>query len=109
MFDLKGSKEIYNKGNIKQIIIDKDSITISFEEGYEDKDGNFVLCGSLVAGGGNSLCDDAGIQYILTAVGYLQLSFFGISRYTKICLDQTFFTDKRYCLSFANLIRNSHS
>jgi len=46
MFDLKGSKEIYNKGNIKQIIIDKDSITISFEEGYEDKDGNFVPVGS---------------------------------------------------------------
>jgi len=34
MFDIKGSKLIYNKAEIERIIIEADNVTIAFREGY---------------------------------------------------------------------------
>ena len=49
MFELKGSKSKFVRGEIEKIIIEKDNITIAFKEGYEeertekDKDGKDMI------------------------------------------------------------------
>jgi len=45
MFDIKGSKLIYNKAEIESIIIEADNVTIAFREGYAEND-KFVGVGS---------------------------------------------------------------
>ncbi len=45
MFDIKGSKSIYNKAEIERIIIEKDNVTIAFKEGYAEDD-KFIGVGS---------------------------------------------------------------
>lgn len=47
MVDIIGSKSIYNKGKIDKVIIDANTVTISFFEGYSDPDTNeFISIGS---------------------------------------------------------------
>ena len=45
MFDISGSKSIFNKAEIVRVIFEGSSITIEFQEGYEE-DGNFVSVGT---------------------------------------------------------------
>lgn len=44
MFDLNGSKSIYNKGEVTQVIYDMGSVTICFQEGYSE-DNTFIPVG----------------------------------------------------------------
>ena len=44
MFDIEGSKSIFDKANVKRIIFEADSVTVAFDEGY-DKDGEFIPVG----------------------------------------------------------------
>lgn len=45
MFDFTGSKSIFNKAEIEKVIIEGDSVTIAFREGYEEN-GQFIGVGS---------------------------------------------------------------
>jgi hypothetical protein len=45
MFEYSGSKSVFNRAKVKQIIIEQDNTTIAFEEGYEE-DGVFVPVGA---------------------------------------------------------------
>jgi hypothetical protein len=45
MFNIIGSKSIFNKAEIKKVIIESDNVTIDFQEGYADGDA-FAAVGS---------------------------------------------------------------
>lgn len=45
-FDYEGSTPFVTKAQLEKIIIEGDSITIGFKEGYEDAEGNFIPFGS---------------------------------------------------------------
>lgn len=45
MFEFTGSKSIFNKAEIEKVIIEGDSVTIAFREGYEEN-GQFIGVGS---------------------------------------------------------------